>query len=86
MTIPYHYLSVLIILTTVPITSSAMPVAPPWGDIRVKHAYNTIPGNWESLSPPPGTVTDLYIALKPHNDNDLIDTLYEVTSPGHPKK
>jgi len=28
---------------------------------------------------------DLRIALKPHSENALIDALYEVSKPGHPK-
>ena len=65
----------------------AMPLAPPWDDIRVKHAWNSIPPNWETLGrPPAGTTIDLHIALKPLHENALIDALYEVSEPRSPKQ
>ncbi|KAI9452652.1 subtilisin-like protein [Lactarius psammicola] len=66
--------------------SFAKPLSPRWGDMCVKHSWNAIPKNWESLGRPPSDTTiDLYIALKPQHRNALIDTLYEVSTPGHPK-
>jgi tripeptidyl-peptidase-1 len=54
--------------------------------MRVKHTWDTVPVNWESLGPPfPGTTIDLRIALKPHRENALIDSLYGVSTPKHPK-
>ncbi|KAH9060328.1 subtilisin-like protein [Lactarius deliciosus] len=45
----------------------------------IKHSWNAIPKNWVSLGRPPSDTTiDLYIALKPHRENALIDALYEV--------
>jgi tripeptidyl-peptidase-1 len=83
----YHSLSVLSILTTVPLAGITTPVTPPWDDMRVKHAWNTVPANWETLGPPPpGTTIDLYVALRLRNENALINALYEVSSPGNPKK
>ncbi len=35
--------------------------------------------------PPPGTTIDLRIAPKPHRKDALIDALYEVSEPKHPK-
>lgn len=52
--------------------------------MAVKHRWNTVPSNWERLSQPPADTTiDLYVALKPHNENALIDALYEVSDPKH---
>ncbi|KAH8993871.1 subtilisin-like protein [Lactarius hatsudake] len=82
----YHGLAVLSILSTAPFADLATPPLPPWGDVCVKHTWNTVPANWESLGlPPPGTTIDLYIALQPHRDNALIDALHEVSTPGHQK-
>ncbi|KAH9071440.1 subtilisin-like protein [Lactarius deliciosus] len=82
----YHGLAVLSILSAAPFADLAMPLPPPWGDVCVKHTWNTVPANWESLGlPPPGTTIDLYIALQPHRDNALIDALHEVSTPGHQK-
>ena len=68
------------------------PAAPfqvpsPWDDIVVKHKWDTIPDNWLSLGPPRNDTTiDLHIALHPKQKNALIDVLYEVSQPGHPKR
>ena len=83
----YDRLSVLSILATVPLASLTTPEAPPWDDMRVKHAWDAVPAKWESLGPPPAGITiDLYVALKPHNENILIDTLYKVSDPSHPRQ
>ncbi|KAF8266385.1 subtilisin-like protein [Lactarius quietus] len=82
----YNWLSVLFAISVVPLANLATYPAALWGDIRVKHSWKTIPANWESLGPPPaGTTVDLYIALKPHRENALIDALYEISDPGHQK-
>ena len=73
-------------LTALPLAGLATSLAPPWDDVSVKHAWKTVPDNWESLGPPHSNITiDLYIALKPENENALIDALYEVSTPGNPK-
>ena len=84
----HNWWPVLSTLATMVFTVSlATPVAPHWDDVRVKHAWNIIPADWESLGPPPaGTTIDLHVALKPRNENALIDAVYEVSTPGHPKK
>jgi len=52
----------------------------------MKHSWSAVPEHWESLGhPSAGTTIDLYLALKSHNDNALIDALHEVSSPRHPK-
>ena len=54
--------------------------------MQTKHSWNTVPENWESSGhPPSGTTIDLYIALRPHRENALIDVLYEVSEPTHPR-
>ena len=84
----YYRLSVLVALLViaVPFISFATPLASRWGEIRVKHSWDTIPEKWESLGPPlAGTTIDLRISLKPNSENALIDSLYEVSTPNHPK-
>ncbi|KAH9053379.1 peptidase S8/S53 domain-containing protein [Lactarius vividus] len=74
----YHWLYALSFLTVTPLADFTTPLAP-WGDVRVKHAWSSIPANWDTLScPSTGTTIDLYIALNPHHDNALIDALYQV--------
>ncbi|KAH9168797.1 subtilisin-like protein [Lactarius sanguifluus] len=54
--------------------------------MRVKHAWEAIPENWESLGiPSAGTTINLHLALKPHREKALVTALYEVNSPGHSK-
>ncbi|KAH8982516.1 subtilisin-like protein [Lactarius akahatsu] len=81
----YHWLYVLAFLTATPLADFATPLAP-WGDVRVKHAWSSVPASWETLGcPSAGTTIDLYIALNPRHDNALIDALYEVSDPKHPR-
>ncbi|KAH9059177.1 subtilisin-like protein [Lactarius vividus] len=51
----------------------ATPLAPRWNETKVKHAWNTIPDNWVDLGHPS------------HDENALIDALYEVSDPSHPR-
>ncbi|KAH9174031.1 subtilisin-like protein [Lactarius sanguifluus] len=54
--------------------------------MRVKHTWSAVPANWETLGcPSAGTTIDLYIALNPHQETALIDALYEVSDPKHPR-
>ncbi|KAH9059182.1 hypothetical protein EDB87DRAFT_1577803 [Lactarius vividus] len=67
----------------------ATPLAPRWNETKVKHAWNTIPDNWVGLGHPSADTTiDLHLSLKSHdeNENALIDALYEVSDPNHPRK
>ncbi|KAH9172269.1 subtilisin-like protein [Lactarius sanguifluus] len=81
----YHWLYVLSFLTATSLADFATPHAP-WGDVRVKHAWSSVPANWETLGcPSAGSTIDLYIALNPRHDNALIDALYEVSDPKHPR-
>ncbi|KAH8997145.1 subtilisin-like protein [Lactarius hatsudake] len=84
----YHYIFVLSVLATgLPqVGGLAKPLSPHWDDIHIKHSWNSVPRNWVSLGQPPsGTTIDLYIALKPQRENALVDALYEVSEPGHPR-
>ncbi|KAH8995588.1 subtilisin-like protein [Lactarius hatsudake] len=81
----YHWLYVLSFLTATPLANFATLLAP-WDNMRVKHTWSTVPANWETLGcPSAGTTIDLYIALNPHQENALIDALYEVSDPKHPR-
>ncbi|KAH9054786.1 subtilisin-like protein [Lactarius vividus] len=81
----YHWLYALSFLTATPLADFATPLAP-WADVRVKHAWSSIPANWETLGcPSAGTTIDLYIALNPHQEDALIDALYQVSDPKHPR-
>src|SRR6266702_116916 len=82
----YHRIFVLSVLAAVPLGDHANPHSPHWDDMHPKHSWDAVPENWESLGcPPAGTTIDLYIALKPYREIALIDALYEVSEPRHPK-
>lgn len=79
----YHQTLVLFAIATFPRRSLTTPS---WDDMHTKHSWTTVPSNWESIGcPPAGTTIDLYVALKPHHENALIDVLYEVSDPTHRK-
>ena len=81
----YQWLSALFFLTVVPLANFATPRMP-WHYMREKHTWHAVPANWESLGHPhAGATIDLYIALKPHQDTTLIDALYAVSDPSHPR-
>ena len=81
-----HWLSVLTALAVRPLGCLATPLGLPLDNMLVKHTWDATPENWESLGyPPAGTTIDLRISLKPHHENALIDALYEVSSPNHPR-
>jgi tripeptidyl-peptidase-1 len=80
-----HWLSLLPFFVASPICL-AKPIAPRWDDMTVKHSWDSTPDKWEYHGPPPdGAVIDLHIALKPHSENALVDALFEVSNPEHPK-
>src|SRR6266404_3605231 len=82
----YHSPFVLFIITASNLASFVMPLTLPWHDIRVKHAWDAVPHNWECLGPPPpGTTINLHLALKAHNEDALTVTLLEVSTPNNPK-
>ena len=81
-----HPLFVPFILAIWSLCNLATPLASPWEDVDSKHSWNSVPENWLNLSHPDADTTiDLHIALKAQDENALIDALYEVSSPGHPK-
>ncbi|KAH9003761.1 subtilisin-like protein [Lactarius hatsudake] len=82
----YHLLSVFFAVAAVPLGCFATLLAPRWDNMRVKHAWEAVPENWESLGvPSAGTTINLHLALKPHREKALVTALYEVSSPGHSK-
>jgi hypothetical protein len=83
MRLGYH--SVFSFLTALLLANFAMPLVP-WDDMQVKHTWNAVPVNWESLGhPPAGTTIDLYIALRPERESALVDAVSEVSNPRHPR-
>ncbi|KAH9039700.1 subtilisin-like protein [Lactarius hengduanensis] len=82
----YQLLSVFFAVAAVPIGCFATLPAPRWDNMRVKHAWEAVPENWESLGiPSAGTTISLRSALKPRREKALVRALYEVRSPGHSK-
>ncbi|KAH8994285.1 subtilisin-like protein [Lactarius akahatsu] len=66
--------------------ATPLKLAPRWNETKVKHAWHTIPENWVDLGhPSAGTTIDLHLALKSHDENALIDALYEISDPNHPR-
>ncbi|KAH9041309.1 subtilisin-like protein [Lactarius pseudohatsudake] len=85
-----HYLRLYVLcalaVITTPLDSAATPFPPNWNDMHTKHRWNTIPGEWESIGQPPvGTTIDLHVALKPHREHALTETIHEVSNPKHQK-
>ncbi|KAI9431520.1 subtilisin-like protein [Lactarius indigo] len=82
----FSVFSVLINLITGSLGNLTTPAAPGWGDMHIKHAWKAVPIEWESLGAPPvGTTIDFRIALKPNNEDVVIDALHNVSNPRHPK-
>ncbi|KAH9177562.1 hypothetical protein EDB89DRAFT_2064534 [Lactarius sanguifluus] len=48
----YHLISVLSVLAVILLGSLAQPFSPRWDDMRIKHSWNAVPENWESLGNP----------------------------------
>ncbi len=82
----YHRVSVFLFLAAPSIADLVTPLAPLWDNMLVKHTWDAVPANWESIGhPPAGTTIDLHIALEPHRENALIDALYAVSDPSLPR-
>ncbi|KAH9027655.1 subtilisin-like protein [Lactarius hengduanensis] len=82
----HHLISVTSVLAAILLGSLAKPFSPRWHDMRIKHSWNAVPENWENLGNPlSGTTIDLYVALKAHRENALIDKLYQVSDPNNPR-
>ncbi|KAF8262578.1 subtilisin-like protein [Lactarius quietus] len=82
----YNPISVLSFLATV-LVCYAKPISPRWNDMHTVHSWKKVPENWEKLGhPTAGTTISLHIAIRPHRESALIDALYEVSDPNHPKQ
>ncbi|KAF8268721.1 subtilisin-like protein [Lactarius quietus] len=76
-----HYLGLLVlcVLAAWPLDITATTLPQNWNNMRTKHRWNVVPEKWERIGQPPvGTKIDLRIALRPHHESALLDTLYEV--------
>ncbi|KAF8259707.1 peptidase S8/S53 domain-containing protein [Lactarius quietus] len=83
---PLFVISTLAGLAASLLGSAATPHAPRWGGMRVMHTWGVAPQNWVSMGHPHAETTiDLHLALKSHREHALIDSLYEVSNPRHPK-
>ncbi|KAH9049267.1 subtilisin-like protein [Lactarius deliciosus] len=77
-------LSVLATLSAPLLGVCATPLASSWDGMKVKHAWDTVPKNWESLGHPSNKTTiEFYLALKSHREDALVEALYEVSDPEH---
>ena len=57
-----------------------------WDEMLVKHTWNSVPANWESLgNTTAGAMINLHLALKPDRESAFIDALSEVSDPAHPR-
>ncbi|KAF8258571.1 peptidase S8/S53 domain-containing protein [Lactarius quietus] len=69
-----------------PFACLALPLQPRWNETRIMHEWDAVPDNWEYLGYPQASATiNLYIALRSYREDALIDALYEVSDPEHPK-
>ena len=81
----YHWLFALSFLIIV-LLADFVTVAVRWDEMLVMHNWNDIPTDWESLgNTTAGATIKLHIALKPEKEGAMIDTLYEVSNPEHPR-
>ncbi|KAF8265092.1 peptidase S8/S53 domain-containing protein [Lactarius quietus] len=83
-----HHLGLLVLfaLAAWPLDFATTTLAPNWNSMRTKHRWNAVPEKWECIgNPPVGTTIDLRIALRPQREGALIDALYKVSNPKHPK-
>ena len=81
----YHWPFVLSFLIAV-LLAEFVTATVHWDEMWVKHTWNAVPANWESLGDPPaGAIINLHMALKPDRERALIDALFEVSNPKHPR-
>ncbi|KAH8978364.1 subtilisin-like protein [Lactarius hatsudake] len=77
-------LSVLSTLSAAFLCGFATPLTLRWDEMKVKHAWDTVPKNWHSLGHPSNQTTiDLHLALKSHREDALGEALYKVSDPQH---
>ncbi|KAF8259075.1 subtilisin-like protein [Lactarius quietus] len=80
-----HLLSVLSVFAVRLLDGLAIPSSD-WDDVHPKHTWYSVPDSWHNLGHPPADTTiDIHVALQAQDENALIDALYDVSSPGHPK-
>ena len=78
-------LSILVVLAAFPLVL-ASPTVPRRDDMRERHSWASVPEKWAHYGVPPASTTiNLHITLKAHHENALIDALYEVSNPEHPR-
>ncbi|KAF8260176.1 subtilisin-like protein [Lactarius quietus] len=83
---PLSVLSTLAGLSASLLGSLATAHVPRWGGMKVMHAWSAVPQSWVSMGHPHAETTiDLHLALKSHHEHALVDVLYEVSNPKHPK-
>ncbi|KAH9167472.1 subtilisin-like protein [Lactarius sanguifluus] len=71
-----HALSVLPILSALLLCGFATPLASRWDGMKVKHAWDAVPKNWQSLGHPSNQTTiDLHLALKSHREDAMVEAL-----------
>ncbi|KAF8269615.1 subtilisin-like protein [Lactarius quietus] len=82
----YSWLSAIAVLSAGPLCIIATPLQQRWGEMRAKSALKKVNPDWICLGPPVAETTiDLHIALQSQHENALVDTLYQVSTPSHPK-
>ncbi|KAH9041618.1 subtilisin-like protein [Lactarius pseudohatsudake] len=73
----YQLFSAFFALAAVVLCFATLPT-PRWDNMRVKHAWDAVPENWESLGiPSAGTAINLHSALKTRREKALVTALYE---------
>ena len=81
----YRWFFALSFITAVLLADFVMTVVI-WDEMLIKHTWNAVPADWESLgNTTAGAMIKLHIALKPDRESALVDTLYEVSNPKHPR-
>ncbi|KAH9029449.1 subtilisin-like protein [Lactarius hengduanensis] len=79
-------LSVFVTLSATFFCGFATPLTSRWDEMKVKHAWDTVPNNWQTLGLPSNQTTiDLHLALKSHREDALVEALYQVSDPKNPK-
>ncbi|KAF8267216.1 armadillo-type protein [Lactarius quietus] len=82
----YGWLSAIAVLSAGPLCIIATPLQQRWGEMHVKSALKEVNPDWICLGPPAAkTMIDLHIVLQFQHENVLVDALYQVSTPSHPK-
>jgi tripeptidyl-peptidase-1 len=83
----YPWFSVLrVLFLTAVLLADFVTSLEPWDDMQVMHTWHAVPVNWESLGHPlAGTRINLHISLRPERESALIDAVFEISNPSHPR-